>query len=350
MHLPATYFSALLLALLSALCWGLWPHLYKLGHARDKRWRFELFYFDFSLGVAIAASVAAFTFGTLGFDGLAFPDVIAVAAKRKMAWAAAAGAVFNLGNLLVLAAASVAGLAVAYLAGTGLALAVSIAWLSLAGFQAEAAWLYSSAALGLLAAVIGFAAHRMREARRQAQIAAAKPPAKRRKQGLGAWKGILLATFGGLLLGCLHPLIHRATQGDDGVGPYGAAFFLAGAVVLSTFVYNLFFMNLPVEGQPVDILTYFKSRLSLHVYGLLGGILWGAGAILNFCAFGLTDLSDFAITGSAALAAGAGVVAALIGMARWKEASAGSGAARSLLLLAAALSVAGAALAFQAWR
>src|SRR5271168_954887 len=89
MILPETYLSALLLIILSMLCWGSWANTFKLSG----KWRFELFYFDYSLGVLLAAIVAAFTFGSMG-DELSFRDNLSIASHRNMAYALAAGVIF----------------------------------------------------------------------------------------------------------------------------------------------------------------------------------------------------------------------------------------------------------------
>src|SRR5437016_10103019 len=123
MILPATYISALLLTVLSMICWGSWANTFKLAG----KWRFELFYYDYALGVLLAAIVAAYTFGSLGSD-LSFSDNLLIASKRNMAYAVAGGTVFNLANMLLVAAISVAGLAVAFPVGIGLALVVGVIW------------------------------------------------------------------------------------------------------------------------------------------------------------------------------------------------------------------------------
>src|SRR5438477_2581703 len=123
MVLPHTYAATLLLMILSMLFWGSWANTFKL----TGKWRFELFYYDYSLGVLLAAIIAAYTFGSMG-DELSFSDNLIVAGKRNMAWAMAGGVVFNLANMLLVAAISVAGLAVAFPIGIGLALVVGVIW------------------------------------------------------------------------------------------------------------------------------------------------------------------------------------------------------------------------------
>src|SRR4030081_1715131 len=101
MILPTTYATALLLTILSMICWGSWANTFKL----TRKWRFELFYFDYALGVLLAAVIAALTFGSIGAE-LSFSDNLLIAGNRKIAWGIAAGVVFNLANMLLVAAIS----------------------------------------------------------------------------------------------------------------------------------------------------------------------------------------------------------------------------------------------------
>src|SRR5271165_2821990 len=125
MILPGSYTAALILLILGMLGWGLWANLFK---AAGGKWRFELFYFDFAVGVFIAALVVALTFGSLGFDGFSFRDDLQLAGKRQDVFAFGAGVIFNLGNMLLLAGVSVAGMTLAFPASLGCALVVAALW------------------------------------------------------------------------------------------------------------------------------------------------------------------------------------------------------------------------------
>src|SRR5512140_557285 len=110
MILPTTYAAAMLLTMLSLICMGSWANFFKLAQKE----RFEVWYYDFAIGVLIAAGVAALTFGTLGSDGFVFLDDLMRAGKRNMAYALAAGVLLNLGNMLLMAAISLLGMALAF--------------------------------------------------------------------------------------------------------------------------------------------------------------------------------------------------------------------------------------------
>src|ERR1700726_1636317 len=201
MILPATYNSALLLIILSMICWGSWANTFKLSG----KWRFELFYYDYSLGVLIAAIVAAYTFGSMGSD-LSFSDNLLIALRRNMAYAAAAGLVFNLANMLLVAAISVAGMAVAFPIGIGLALVVGVIWSYSLNKQGNPILLATGVVLVVGAIIVDALAY----------SAHAKPvtaKAGKRKGSGTSPKGIMLSLISGLLMGSFYPLVEMAKGG-----------------------------------------------------------------------------------------------------------------------------------------
>src|SRR6266446_7567151 len=118
MLIPQTYAGALILIVLSMICWGSWANAQKLAG----KWRFELFYYDYSLGVVVCSLIAAFTLGSMNPRDLTFTDNLLIASYHQMAYALGGGAVFNLANILLVAAISVSGMAVAFPIAIGLAL------------------------------------------------------------------------------------------------------------------------------------------------------------------------------------------------------------------------------------
>src|SRR5579872_5065351 len=150
MIIPATYGVALALTIFTMLCWGSWANTFKLSG----KWRFELFYYDYALGVLIGATIYALTFGNLGFDGFDFLDDLMHAGKRQIFFGLVGGVVFNLANMLLVAAISVAGLAVAFPIGIGLALVIGVVWNYILNPQGNPALLFSGAAIVLAAIVV----------------------------------------------------------------------------------------------------------------------------------------------------------------------------------------------------
>jgi len=331
MVLPETYTSALLLTILSMLCWGSWANTYKLAG----KWRFELYYFDYALGVLIAATIAAFTFGTLGYDGFLFLDDLMRAGKRNMAYGFAGGVVFNLANMLLVAAIAVAGLAVAFPVGIGLALVIGVIWNYVINPQGNPTLLFAGVAIVVGAIVvdaIAYRTHGIQQAKEKPKAGQTHSTAPRT-----SWKGIALSLASGVLMGSFYPLVELGKQGDWGLGPYAIAFIFALGVFSSTFVFNLFFMNVPVEGKPVEIRDYFKGTFRQHLLGWTGGVIWATGTISNFVAASAPREVQVGPAISYAMGQGATLISALWGLLVWKEFRGATSTVKLLLGLMLAL-------------
>ena len=301
MILPTTYATAMLLTILSMICWGSWANTFKL----TKNWRFELFYFDFSFGVLIAALVAAFTLGTMG-DDLSFSDNLLIAGKRQMAYALVAGLIFNLANMLLVAAISLAGLAVAFPVGIGLALVIGVIWNYIINPQGNPFLIFSGVALVLAAIVVDAFAYRA-HSEEDGEIT----------EDFNV-KGLVIALVSGVLMGSFYPLVEMSRASEQGLGAYSVGFFFALGVFFSTFIYNLYFMNLPVEGEPVGFAQYFRDgSVGKHFLGVFGGVLWCAGMLANVVAASGTAKVGPAV--SYAMGQGATLISALWGLLVWKE-------------------------------
>ncbi len=317
MILPDSYSSALLLIILSMLCWGSWANTFKLTAKPAGTWRFELFYYDYSVGVLLAAIIAAYTFGSMGNE-LSFSDNLIVAGKRNMAYAVAAGMVFNLANMLLVAAISVAGLAVAFPVGIGLALVIGVIWNYFLNPQGNPMLLAAGVTLVMCAIIVDALAY-------TAHAKPAKPAApagRARSRPPTSRKGILLSLISGVLMGSFYPLVEMSKGGGvdaAGLGPYAVAFLFSLGVFFSTFVYNLYFLNLPVEGPPLSMFAYFKGTLRQHALGIIGGLIWSAGAIANFAAASAPNKVQVGPAISYAIGQGATMVSALWGVLVWKE-------------------------------
>lgn len=301
MILPTTYATAMLLTILSMICWGSWANTFKL----TKNWRFELFYFDFSFGVLIAALVAALTLGSMG-DDLSFSDNLLIAGKRQMAYALAAGIIFNLANMLLVAAISLAGLAVAFPVGIGLALMIGVVWNYIINPHGNPFLLFSGVALVMGAIIVDVFAYRA-YAEEDGEIT----------EDFNL-KGIIIALVSGLLMGSFYPLVEMSRASEQGLGAYSVGFFFALGVFFSTFIYNLYFMNLPVEGEPVGFGEYFRrGSFRTHFLGVFGGLLWSTGMLANLVAASGTATVGPAV--SYAMGQGATLISALWGLLVWRE-------------------------------
>ena len=330
MLIPSTYAITFLLTILSMICWGSWANTFKL----TGKWRFELFYYDYAFGVLLAAVVAAITFGAMG-EGFTFQDNLLVAGKRQIAYALGAGIVFNLANMLLVAAISIAGLAVAFPVGIGLALVVGVAWNYFLNPQGNPVLIGLGVLLIAVAIIFdarAYTAHARTSKTRAAAVIAPEPviksssskrrptpPRPVRARQTGA-KGIVISLISGLLMGSFYPLVEISMQGDIlGLGPYTVAFVFSIGVFVSTLVYNLYFMNLPVEGEPIAIWAYFQGTFKQHMLGVAGGIVWSIGAIANFVASSAPKSVHVGPAISYAIGQGATIVSALWGLLVWRE-------------------------------
>jgi glucose uptake protein len=290
MIVPTIHAISLLVAILATVCWGSWANTYKL--AGD--WRFELYGYDFAFGVALAALAAALTLGTLGSE-LSFSDNFLIAGKLKMAAGVGCGLVLNLAVFLILAAVSVAGMSVAFPISFGVAMVAG------GRYGTGIAWI---AGLVLVAIAVVMDA-----------IAWASTDRPVRMHGT---KGIVLSLAGGLLLAAFFPLASWAQTEDNGLGPYSLILLMAAGVFVSTFVYNIYFLNLPVQGQALRMSDYFRGTSGQHLLGLTGGAIWCVGTLAFLVTESVPTPVQPGRLGNGLFQA-APLVSALWGLLVWKE-------------------------------
>ena len=273
MILPQTYEWVLAVMILSLICLGSWASTFKLAG----KWRFELFYFDFAIGLILAAVIYGFTVGNLGFDGFSFLDDLMHAGKRQWLFGFLAGVIFNLANMLLMAAVSVAGMTISFPMTMGIAVLMATG-LSAISHQAGNALLVGLGCLLLLASVVlNAASYRMIAfVRHEALARAGRAKSTRRPSSA---KGILLALSSGVLMGSFSPLLEKASGGEIGMGPYALTGMFALGVFFTTPIFSIFFMNLPVEGEPLELSNMFSTSLSQHLLGILGGVIWCTGVL-----------------------------------------------------------------------
>lgn len=323
--IPTSPSFAIITLVFSLLCWGTWANTQKAAG----KWRFELYYVDFAIGTVLFALLGAFSLGSMG-DGFTFEDNMAITGKRQMALAAGSGAIFNLGNMLLAGSTSLAGMAVAFPLAIGMAMIVSVCWNMVAN-PAGSIGLQAGGLVVVFAAVVMTAlAHRMRTLE--------TATGKKKDSGV---KATLLGVFGGVFLGLYAPALAQSRAGDIGLSPYGALVFFSVGIALSTLLYSLYFMNLPVQGEAVPLKHYWKKPHRPHAWGLAGGMLWSMGALALFTAGGAPREASAGPALTLALQYGSAVVAALCGLLVWKEFGAASGSARGRMFLAVALFLGG---------
>jgi len=302
-----SYPLAVVLCVLTMICWGSWANTQKLA---ARTWRFELFYWDFISGLLLASILAALTLGSFGGAGRPFLADLAQADAGSIFYAMLGGAVWNLGNLLLVAAIAVAGMAVGFPIGGGIAWVLGIVFnfllviLARGTPQGNPYLLFAGVGVIIAAILLSMKAY--------GRLASTtkKPSAA----------GILLSVGAGLLIAFFYGLVVKSLDGRfvaGGTGslmPLTGAFFFSLGAFVTTFLFNPVFMKRPVSGPPVSMREYWRGSLTTHLTGVLGGIIWNLGLTSSFLAVGTAGPAV-----SYALSNAAPVVAILWGVLVWKE-------------------------------
>ncbi|MBV8864086.1 MAG: hypothetical protein JO210_01655 [Acidobacteriaceae bacterium] len=308
MVFPTSFTSALLLLVLSFLCFSIWPNLYKRS---ERRWRFELFSLDFSIGAILMALLTAYTLGTLGSE-MSFTDRMLVAGRAQSVWMIGAGTVFALGNMLLLPAITLLGMACAFAISYGTAVAVTAIVhighshpLLLCG---ALACLLLCIASGVIAA--GWATSS------PAKLSAAS------RYKAGRVTAVTLAVLSGLALGGMQFVLKLDADPEFGPGPYASILMLALGILISTPALIFFFINIRITGEVIKFKLYTQGGVKPHFPGFLSGAIWASGTASVLVA--LSTLEDQAPSAPLLflLPVSSVVVCILLGLFRWKEFSA----------------------------
>ena len=297
-----SYAWAVVLTVITMLCWGSWANTQKLA---SQKWAFQLFYWDYSIGVLLLSLLLAFTMGSMGTEGRGFIADISQANLDALGSAFIGGAVFNIANILLVAAIAIAGMAVAFPIGIGLALVLGVIVNFIATPLGDPVLLFTGVALVTGAIVIDAMAYR-------------KLPSVTSKSSV---KGIVISLLAGVLMGFFYRFVAASMVSDFGnpeagkLTPYTASVVFALGLLVSNFLWNTIFMYKPLAGEKVTYADYFKRGTpKLHLIGILGGAIWSLGMTFNIIA---AEQAGFAI--SYGLGQGATLIAALWGVFIWKE-------------------------------
>ncbi len=314
MILPGSFIFSLLLLIVSLLAWGSWPNTFK---AVSRKWRFELYYCDFAVGFLIAALIAAFTFGSFGADGFSFVDDFLLAGKRQDAFAFTAGLVFNLGNMLFVAAIYVGGITPAAPVALGLALVLNGLMAPLLGQSSTPMLRYVGSAIVLGGVISGAIASRRWSMARLVEAMHTGKTKSTKKVISG--KPVFLALLAGFFIGLSAPLMQMGRDAEIALGPYSFSFVFGLGIFFSTFLFNLFFMNLPVQGKAVDMADYFRAPSKSHFAGAAGGAIALLGLLTGLMSIRGEGAAHLEPKLSYALAEGSVLVTLLWGIIYWKE-------------------------------
>jgi glucose uptake protein len=309
MYQPESYAVTLGFMILSMLCWGSWANTVKLCPG----YRFQLFYWDYVIGLIAGAVAWGLTLGSFGSSGAPFLHDVASTSSHAMWLSAAGGAIFNVANLLLVAAIEIAGLAVAFPVGIGLALVVGAVSSYVLSPKGNPFLLFGGVALVVCAIVFDAVAYRRREN--------SQPKATRR--------GLIISILSGLLMGTFYPLVSGAMEGPNAAGPYAAALFFAFGVAVCAIPVNYLLMRFPLDGSgAVGMGGYGRARISWHFAGVLGGAIWCTGALSNFLA-SRAHMVGPAVSYS--IGQGATMISAAWGVFVWREFSSAPARAKTFL-------------------
>jgi len=293
MFTPGTFGIALLMMVTSTVCWGSWANTFKL----TKNYRFELFYWDYAIGIVLIALVLALTMGSRGGPD-SFLNNVHAADASNIVLALLGGVIFNIANLLLVAGIDMAGLAVAFPVAIGIALVEGVVLSYALQPKGDPVRLGIGVAIAILAVIADGKAY--------GSLTAGRAAASRRS--------IVVCVVSGLLMGAFAPFVTRALTAGQPLTSYGIGVFFTLGALLCCFVVNVYFMKKPLVGEPVDFRGYFQQRATDHLLGVLGGMIWGTGMVFNFVAASLVGVAIAYAIGQAAP-----MVAALWGVFVWKE-------------------------------
>lgn len=325
MFIVNSYAVAVLLCVITMICWGSWGNAQKLA---SKNWRYELFYWDYTIGILLFSILMAFTLGSIGSSGRSFLEDLGQADLSNLGSAIVGGVIFNASNILLSASVSIAGMAVAFPLGVGLALVLGVFINYFSAPKGDPTLLFIGVALIVVAIIMN-------------GIAAGKNNAQSKNDDRK--KGIYLAAVAGILMSFFYRFVAAAMDLDNFespqagmITPYTAFFIFAVGIFISNFIFNTFVMKKPFVGSTVSYSEYFKGSLSTHMVGILGGCIWALGTLFSYIAAGKAGSAI-----SYALGQGAPMIAAIWGIFVWKEFKGAPKSVNTLLLLMFILFVAG---------
>ena len=307
MYYCDNYALAVFFCVITMFCWGSWGNTQKLA---GKTWRYELFYWDYVIGVLLFALVSGLTAGSWGGGDWSFLANLKQASQSNLISAFFGGIVFNAANILLAAAISIAGMSVAFPVGIGLALVLGVFMNYLIDRKGDPTLLLMGVALIVVAILCNAFAYKIKDG----MVREKKSTNLRKGIGLSIICGVLMSFFYGFVARTMDMNFAAAAPTVGKMTPYSAFFVFTVGVFASTFLFNGIAMRKPVTGEPISGREYFKGKLPVHLVGILGGWIWGLGTGINLVAAGKAGTAI-----SYGLGQGATLVSALWGILVWRE-------------------------------
>lgn len=316
MYIISSYSIAVIFCVITMLCWGSWANSSK---CTNDKWPFSLFYWDYSLGLILVALIYGFTMGSSGSMGRSFLEDISQADIHSISYALLGGAIFNLSNLLVIAAISIAGFSVAYPITGGLALVLGVILVYIKVPTGNPFILFIGVGLVVTAILLN-------------ALASSKASVK---NGSASKKGIVISIISGLIMSFFYRFVSDSMSSNfeqpaaGKLTPYTAILFFSVGLFISNFIWNSFFMYRPLFGRAVNYKQYFTNgTVTQHLIGILGGVVFNTGFLFSLIA---SDKAGPAI--SYGLGQGATMIGASWGIFVYKEFKGASQTVNRLLQL-----------------
>lgn len=302
MFIVEDYSLAVIFCIITMLCWGSWGNTQKLA---GKTWRYELFYWDYVIGILLLSLIFAFTLGSNGSAGRPFAEDLSQAETTNIISAFVGGIIFNAANILLSSAIAIAGMSVAFPVGIGIALVLGVIINYLGSQKGDSTLLFAGVAMITAAIVINAIAYKKASSGSQKVSS----------------KGLIVSIVAGVLMSFFYRFIASAMDLDNFrdpapglMTPYTAVVIFSLGIFVSNFVFNTILFKRPISGEPTSYAAYFAGSFSTHLVGILGGLIWGVGNSFNLIAAGKAGAAV-----SYGLGQGATLVAALWGVFVWKE-------------------------------
>jgi glucose uptake protein len=302
MFIVSSYPLAVVLCVVTMICWGSWANTMNL---KPKTWPNPLFYWDYCLGIVLFMLLLGLTLGSSGTGGRSLAEDLGQADAGSLGSAFLGGVVFNLSNLLWVAAAAVAGMSVAFPVAVGLALVIGVIYNYISEPAGDPLLLFAGVGLVVVAIVVNAIAY---------QTIPSKTKGDTRK-------GVILSVLAGIIMGFFYGFVadsismNFANPEAGKLTPYSAVFVFSIGCYVSGYLWNTYFMYKPVEGRASTYTEYFHEKsIKVHLSGIIGGMIWAMGL-----AFSILSAEQAGPAISYGLGQGSTMVGAAWGVFVWKE-------------------------------